>query len=675
MVNVCYRKLKKTTINIYTYTWLIFLTMPNLGELLFTLPDPIKHDVRRLEKCFLKLQKTELSCAFNQTCLTENILPKYTNIKLHDMAANREDFTKEFRRQLVERQLEAGKQELVKLREENEQRRTTITNTITDETLRSNILQTISNNAAKVRQQTQRTMLRKLQKLYGGPVLLPQGKQCYINLTQRNISPEEEEFLNLGLNCHTYSKFDPYKKKVELEILYNNILGLQKNGTVDINPNLKEQLRNEGTKRRGSTKSNILTPKLKEAAKTLREDETIVVRKADKSNMYVIMDKNEYKQKLDDILSDQTKFQQITKNPVEELKQKVYRVTKDVNKTLGKKVFKEPVGDYEPGYIYGNVKTHKPGNKLRPIISQVTTPTYTTAKELDAIIKPYIPGKFMLKSRDEFIDILQTTTPENPPSSLDVESLFTNVPVRETIKIIIKNVYHHDTLPPPAIPKEKLEELLLLCTTAVPFRNIDGKMYIQKDGMSMGGPLGPTFANFYMADLENRVMNMPNMKPNIYCRYVDDIYTDAHPELLLEIKKAMEENSVLKFTCEKAIDGQLPFLDVLTMYTTENFTTKVYVKPTDNGNCLNGISECPDKYKETVILSYVKRAWTTCSSYPSFQSEIARVKQLLVNNGYTNRMIDNTIKTFMEKVNTDKTTTKNDTTKTTMYYQNQMNSA
>ena len=41
---------------------------------------------------------------------------------------------------------------------------------------------------------------------------------------------------------------------------------------------------------------------------------------------------------------------------MDELKQKVYRVTKDINKTLGKKVFKEPVGDHEPGYIYVNVK-------------------------------------------------------------------------------------------------------------------------------------------------------------------------------------------------------------------------------------------------------------------------------------------------------------------------------
>ena len=231
--------------------------------------------------------------------------------------------------------------------------------------------------------------------------------------------------------------------------------------------------------------------------------------------MYVVMNKSEYQQKLDDILSDATKFQQISKNPVDELKKKLYKITKDVNEKCGKKVFKEPIGDFEPGYMYGNVKTHKPGNKLRPIISQVTTPTYTTAKKLDELIKPYIPAEYMLKSRDEFLDILQTTQPKGPPSSLDVESLFTNVPVYETIDIIIRNVYHHKTLPPPCISREDLRELLILCTTSVPFRYIDGKLYIQKDGMSMGSPLGPTFANFYMADVENKVLSMPNMKPNI----------------------------------------------------------------------------------------------------------------------------------------------------------------
>ena len=52
--------------------------MPNLGELIFTLTDPTKYDIRRFEKCFIKLQKLELSCAFNKLCLKEDKLPIYT---------------------------------------------------------------------------------------------------------------------------------------------------------------------------------------------------------------------------------------------------------------------------------------------------------------------------------------------------------------------------------------------------------------------------------------------------------------------------------------------------------------------------------------------------------------------------------------------------------------------
>ena len=67
--------------------WFFCLIMPNLGELIFTLPVPTRHEIRKLEKVFLKLQKTELTCAFNESSLRENILPKYTQLKLHDVAA------------------------------------------------------------------------------------------------------------------------------------------------------------------------------------------------------------------------------------------------------------------------------------------------------------------------------------------------------------------------------------------------------------------------------------------------------------------------------------------------------------------------------------------------------------------------------------------------------------
>ena len=90
-------------------------------------------------------------------------------------------------------------------------------------------------------------------------------------------------------------------------------------------------------------------------------------------------------------------------------------------------------------------------------------------------------------------------------ASLDTESLFTNVPVNETIDIICKNIYRNSNLPPLPIPEKTLRELLTSCTTECPFENFDGKLYAQIDGVSMGSPLGVTFANYYMTNLENTI--------------------------------------------------------------------------------------------------------------------------------------------------------------------------
>ena len=60
------------------------LIMPNLGELILALPVLTRHKIRKLEKVFLKLQKTELTWAFNEPYLRENKLPKYTQyIDIH----------------------------------------------------------------------------------------------------------------------------------------------------------------------------------------------------------------------------------------------------------------------------------------------------------------------------------------------------------------------------------------------------------------------------------------------------------------------------------------------------------------------------------------------------------------------------------------------------------------
>ena len=84
-------------------------------------------------------------------------------------------------------------------------------------------------------------------------------------------------------------------------------------------------------KQRDFHPSKYLTKDIRLAAKQLKDDPDIIVRKADKSNVFVIMNKNEYKQKLYLILSDTQNLKKITHNPINELKIEANKLIKKVN--------------------------------------------------------------------------------------------------------------------------------------------------------------------------------------------------------------------------------------------------------------------------------------------------------------------------------------------------------
>ena len=103
------------------------------------------------------------------------------------------------------------------------------------------------------------------------------------------------------------------------------------------------------------------------------------------------------------------------------------------------------------------------------------------------------------------------------------------VPVKESIDIIINNIYNNLFLPVLKINPNRLRKLLLICTTKVPFYNRNGEIYTQINGVSMSLVLGPTFSNFYMSNLENKIFN-DTEKLHIYGCYVDNILILAEIE-------------------------------------------------------------------------------------------------------------------------------------------------
>ena len=79
------------------------------------------------------------------------------------------------------------------------------------------------------------------------------------------------------------------------------------------------------------------------------------------------------------------------------------------------------------------------------------TATYDVAKRLNALIAQSMQKRHMIESTQEFIEIVKTEKQPKLLSSLDVNSLFTNVPKNDTLNIIIDAV--HVQSPSPIYPR------------------------------------------------------------------------------------------------------------------------------------------------------------------------------------------------------------------------------
>ena len=96
----------------------------------------------------------------------------------------------------------------------------------------------------------------KLNRLYKGTLSFLNANRTHISLSDTELSADQNTILSLGIKCHYKPKFDILKKQVELETLYDTLFNMHKQGTIHMNPNLKDLLRAEATKQRDFSNYN-----------------------------------------------------------------------------------------------------------------------------------------------------------------------------------------------------------------------------------------------------------------------------------------------------------------------------------------------------------------------------------------------------------------------------------
>ena len=177
----------------------------------------------------------------------------------------------------------------------------------------------------------------------------------------------------------------------------------------------------------------------------------------------------------------------------------------------------------------------------------------------------------------------------------DLKSLFTYVPLDETIEIILNRIYNKNEISTD-ITKNKMKGLLKLCTKSVDF-TFDGNIYIQNDGVAMGSPLVPVLANIFLVELELSVIPTLMDKMKCWARCVDDTVCyikTGSIDYVFKILNGFHRN--IQFTYEVETDSKISFLDVLVIRdSNNNINTTVYRKSTNNDIYLNWESFAPNK--------------------------------------------------------------------------------
>ena len=386
--------------------------------------------------------------------------------------------------------------------------------------------------------------------------------------------------------------------------------------------------------------------------KTLIRDKSVAVVPGDKDSTVVILDRKDYIEKLQGMIDDGIRdgvYETSSDSTLSDLKKFNDFLYRHFRKSHPEMYDRMVCSSNQPAQLYGTAKTHKFADmskvslsdlKFRPIISQVGTFTYNAAQEIGNYLKPLIADNdYLINNTQDFASIIKAQPPLGPDEeyvSYDVESLFTNVPIHETIDYILDQIYVHKKLP--KLCKRSIFKKFLLKLTCENTFMFNDEFFKQIDGCTMGGPLSVILSNIFMTMLELRVV-LP-MNPSFYKRFVDDVFTRRaknKPDLLLEKMRNFHPN--INFTVEKSPDK---FLDTrLIVKEDGSCETRVYRKP--NKLPPHWVSKTPIRYKRNAITGDLHRSQKISSDY---QQEVKLIQHKYVNAGFPQRFVSSVIDNF-----------------------------
>ena len=205
-----------------------------------------------------------------------------------------------------------------------------------------------------------------------------------INLSNKPLTPAQRSVLAKGPNFAVTPRQPPNLEYITA--IEAACTKLSQQDVEELRADVNRVLRSSHPPKPNLTKAQNI------ALRELKRDRDCIVLTADKGVAMVVMDKQDYINKANQLLNQNT-YKVISKDPTNTIKNKLINILKGIKtKTgLGSNTYKAmyPTGCVPPKF-YGLPKIHKPDTPLRPIVSSCGSVTYGVAKELAKILKPLV---------------------------------------------------------------------------------------------------------------------------------------------------------------------------------------------------------------------------------------------------------------------------------------------
>jgi len=303
-----------------------------------------------------------------------------------------------------------------------------------------------------------------------------------------------------------------------------------------------------------------------------------------------------------------------------------------------------------------------------PIVSSLNKFNHQLAKYLCSLLQPLLPNTYSISDTFYFVQELKTVDISNKfMVSFDVVSLFTNIPLKESIDLAVS--YIAEGNPNLRLSKNDLTKLFSFVKSQTNFL-FNGKVYNQIDGVAMGSPLASVLANLFLGHYENIwPNNYQGPSVHFYRRNVDNTYClfNTEHDALLFFECLNSQHPNINFTMEKETNKVLAFLDVcINNKDPCSLLMSAHRKKTFSGLLTNFFSFTSYSYKIGLIRTLVDRAYKINNTLAVFNDDIKKLFHIFKRNQYPESLMNRIVKSLDNAQNPNTSASPTDTS--TIYF-------